>query len=267
MFLKKTLSLALLFLTLIFLFPKNTLAADTLTTGETVITKIEEAVVYFFTYKTENKVQVLENNAEKRLVWAQNYIEGGDEEKAQNMVQSYLNIKEKQNDLLGKVDGEVLGIVAERTIEQQKTMEQIKTQVGDNLKQEVVQVQERVVNQVAERIIVVNGSEGQTEFFQKVEHVWAPGTGPGGGESGVVYEGGGKLIFAPGTSAGGVGVSDIKTVEVKTGGAANNVVENGNGGLAPGTTAGGGGGSTGGNTIDPGSIDEPVSDGETWLAP
>jgi hypothetical protein len=93
-------------------------------------------------------------------------------------------------------------------------MEQIKTQVGDNLKQEVVQVQERVVNQVAERIIVVNGSEGQTEFFQKVEHVWAPGTGPGGGESGVVIEGG-QMQFAPGTSAGGSSGADIKNVVIE----------------------------------------------------
>ena len=179
------------------------------------------------------------------------------------MVQSYLKIKEKQDNLLGKVNGDVLGMVAERTVEQQKTMEEIKTKSGDEgLKREVVQVQEQVVNQVAERIVVVNGTEGQTEFFQKVEIVWAPGTGPGG-EAGVVVVGD-KLQFAPGTSAGGPATNDIKTMEVKTGGGENS--------LAPGTTAGdgdssGGTGDSPGNTIDPGTVDENGSDGETWLAP
>ena len=73
MFLKKTLPLALLLFTLVFLFPKNTFAADTVTSGETVLTTVQEAIQYFFTFKTENKVQVLENNAEKRLVWAEEY--------------------------------------------------------------------------------------------------------------------------------------------------------------------------------------------------
>ena len=262
MLFKKTLPLVLLLLTLVFLFPKNTLAADTITSGETVLIKIQESIQYFFTFKTEDKVQILENNAEKRLTWAQEYTNVGDDTNAENMIQSYLKIKERQNNFLGKIDGEVLGAVAERTVEQQKTMETIKTKAGDNLKMEVVQVQERVVNQVAERIVVVNGTEGQTEFFNKVEHVWAPGTGPGG-ESGVVIEGG-TMQFAPGTSTGGPSGADIKTVEVKTGGTTNNVVETGDGGLAPGTTMGG----SGGNTIDPGAVDKNGPDGSsTWLAP
>lgn len=199
-----------------------------------------ERIEYFFAFRLERKVEVLEKQAENRLDKAQDFADGGNKEKVQNQLQSYLDKKEEQNNLLGKTDGEmVLKNVEERTIEQQKTMEDIKTIVDDGMKQEIIQVQERVVNQVAQRVIDVNGKEGQTEFFNKVEHVWAPGTGPGGeagviyqggagqqfapgtsagGSGGVVYEGGAKIMFAPGTSSGGSGGNsgaDIKTVEIK----------------------------------------------------
>ena len=131
-------------------------------------------------------------------------------------------------------------------------MEEIKTKVDEDGKNNVVNIQEKVVNQIAQRIVEVNGPKGKTEFFNKVEHIWAPGTGPGGeagttfapgttvtGNGGVVVEGG-LIQFAPGTSAGGTGGtvyeggpagSDIKTVEVKTGGEngnGTNIVESGN---------------------------------------
>jgi hypothetical protein len=157
----------------------------------------------------------LEKQAENRLNMAQDFADDGDKEKVQNQMQGYLDKKGEQNILLEKTNEEgVLENVEERTIEQQKTMEDIKTIVDDGMKQEVKQIQEQVVNQVAQRVVDVNGKEGQTEFFNKVEHVWAPGTGPGG-EAGVVYEGGAKIMFAPGTSSGGNSGADIKTVEVK----------------------------------------------------
>jgi len=258
---RKIFLVTLFFLTLAFFVPKISLAAETsgiLTSVDSTIVKIQEEIKYFFTFKIENKVQALDTYAEKRLVKAKDYAEEGNDSGVQNMIQSYLQIKERQNSLLGKIDGQVLGAVAENTLNQQKTMEEIKTKTGNEIKNEVIQVQEQVVNQVAERIVVVNGAEGQTEFFNKVEHVWAPGTGPGG-TSGVIYEGGSRLIFAPGTSGGGgSATNDIKTVEVKTGG----VIENG---LPPGVTSGDGGTAVDG--LAPGttnSVESGINDDKTW---
>ena len=234
---RRILLLTLFFFSVSLFIPKTSQAFDlreALTSENSIITKVQESIEYFFAFKNENKVQVLEKQAEKRLTLAQNYVDKRNDQKLQSVMRNYLQIKDKQNDLLEKInDGKVLGAVEDRTIEQQKTMEEIKTKINEVGKQNVVKIQEQVVNQVAERIVEVNGKEGQTEFLNKVEHVWAPGTGPGG-EAGVVYEGGGKLIFAPGTSAGGSAGSDIKTVEVKTGG----VVEDS---LPPGVTRGDGG--------------------------
>jgi hypothetical protein len=193
----------------------------------------------------------------------ENIGENGKQE-VQNLLQNYLQIKEKQNNLLKKIDnGKVLGIVAQQTIEQQKTMEVIKTKIDEGVKQNVIQAQEQVVNQVAKQVVDVNGAEGATEFLNEVARVWAPGTGPSegeqghvwapgtgpGGEAGVVYAGGGKLVYAEGTGPGGEGGvvieggemkfatgtsmdapgADVKTIEVKTGGG-----ENDSQNLAPG---------------------------------
>ena len=242
--------MVLFFFSISLFIPGTTKAVDlreTFTSEDSIVVKIQEGLQYFFAFSLDKKVEVLEKQAERRLIRAKDYAEEGNNEKVQNLLQNYLQIKERQNNLLGKTDdGDVLGMVEERTIEQQKTMEEIKNKIDDNGKQGVIDVQEAVVNQVAERIIVVNGTEGQTEFFNKVEHVWAPGTGPGGeagttfapgtsgtgsggGEAGVVVEGG-TIQFAPGTSGGGSAVNDIQ-----------NVVIEGGGGSAGGTTVVGGG--------------------------
>ena len=223
--------------------------SSTTTSFDSIVTRIQEGVEYFFSFKIEKKVELLEKYAEKRLVMMQDYANEGDDEKVQNTMQNYLQIKEKQNNLLGNNEvGGMLGTVQERTIDQQETMEGIKTIVGEEMKQEVMRVQEQVVNQVAQRVVDVDGAEGRDEFLQNVGQVWAPGTGPGdeggttfapgtsgigeggvvieggsiqfapgtsaGGESGVKYEGGAGQQFAPGTSGSGNSGSDIKNVEV-----------------------------------------------------
>jgi len=251
---KKILLLTLLFFSISFFTPIASVAVDSpkaKVSNDSLMTSIMEKIEYFFTFGADKKVAVLEKQAENRLDKARDFADDGNIEKFQNQLQNYLGKKEEQHNLLGKTDGKgVLKEVEERTIEQQKTMEDIKTIVDDGMKQEIIQVQEQVVNQVAQRVVDVNGKEGQTEFFNNVEHVWAPGTGPGGeagtsfapgtsgtgtggvvvkggliqfapgtsagGESGVKYEGGAGQQFAPGSSGGGGNAgSDIKSVEVK----------------------------------------------------
>ncbi|MDD5481974.1 MAG: DUF5667 domain-containing protein [Candidatus Shapirobacteria bacterium] len=224
--------LLVLFLFLIIVFTPRLVQAvelpEVITSENSIITKIQEGVEYFFAFGTEKKVAVLEKHAEKRLTAAQTQAELGNNERVQGLVQNYLQVKERQNNLLEKTGrGEVLGAVQERTIEQQKTMEQIKTRIDEGARQEVIQVQEQVVNQVAQRVVEINGPEGQTEFFNEVKHVWAPGTGPGG-EAGVVVEGG-EAQFAPGTGPGG---EPGRKVEV--------VIEGGEMRFAPGTEPGSG---------------------------
>jgi len=281
MSIKKILLIILFCFSFSLFVPKTTHAVDLkeFTSSEnSIVLKIQEGIQYLFAFKVDQKVQVLEKHAEKRLVMAQDYADKGNQERTQNLVQNYLQIKERQNDLLEKtIDGDILGMVEDRTIEQQKTMEEIKTKIDDNGKQNVVSVQEKVVNQVAQRIIEVNGKEGQTEFFNKVEHVWAPGTGPGG-EAGVTIEGG-KTQYAPGTSGGGKGgvVVEGGTIQFAPGTSAGgsggtnvqNVVVGGEGGGGGKVSTPGGQGETGAtNTIDPGGLAPgTTTDGKNVIDP
>ncbi|OGD78470.1 hypothetical protein A2368_00030 [Candidatus Collierbacteria bacterium RIFOXYB1_FULL_49_13] len=269
---KSILLLVIFFFSVTLFVPQTSNAVDlqqVFTSENSIVTKIQEGIEYFFAFKLENKVAVLEKQAEKRLTTAQGYAQEGNQEKIQNLLQNYLQIKERQNTLLGQTnDKETLERVAERTIEQQKTMEEIKTKISGEEKQNVIEVQEQVVNQVAKQVIDANGSGGATEFLNEVKHVWAPGTGPGG-EAGVVIEGG-EMKFAPGTSAGGPSAPDIKTVEIKTGGAVNDpppVPDGPN--YAPGTSGNSPGNTinSGGETANPGTDNPGPGTPGTWLAP
>lgn len=199
--------------------------AKTATKKISVFTRILERMEYFFAFKNEKKVEILEKQADKRLETAKGLAKEGDGEGVKNQVQDYLQTKNKQDQLLDKIDKQqdILDKFEDKIIEQQKVMEEIKTNVVDkDVKNEIIEVQEGVVNQVAKHVIDVDGKEGLTDFHNKVEHVWAPGTS-GKGEGGVIYQGGSKIMFAPGTSGGGPNAkSDIKGVEVKTGGGGGN---------------------------------------------
>lgn len=209
---KRLLRSALLVVSLCLFFPDSSHAIDPQTPApnNSFISRVREKVEYFFAFTAEKKVQVLEKQAEKRLTMAKSSAEAGDNNQMQNLLQNYLQIKDQQNGFIDKtLDNKIIDTIEDRTVEQQKTMEEIKNVIDENGKEGVMEVQEQVVNQVAQNIIEVNGKEGATEFFNKVEHIWAPGTGPGE-EAGVVIEGG-SMQFAPGTSGGGSSGSDIKS--------------------------------------------------------
>lgn len=249
----KNLRLVLLLAIFIGLTPTTALAAESSPGSifnHPLLLKIKDNLQYFFTFGVDNKITLLDKQAEAKLNLAQDYAADGKQVEVKNSVQNYLQVKQKQGDLLDQADDDnSLNQVRQRTLEQQQTMEQLKLQVGEDIKPEIVQAQEQVVNQVAQHVVVANGVEGRDEFFQQVEHVWAPGTGPGGesgtqyapgtsagGSAGVVvvggsirfapgtsaggdsthtYEGGAGQQFAPGSSAGGNATNDTKNVEVK----------------------------------------------------
>lgn len=229
---KRFVNIGLFLLLTVLIIPKQAGAVDlseVVNAGSGILVRVQETFEYVFAFGAEKKIEVLDKQADRRLLRAQTYAEDGDGQRVENMISNYGEIKNKQDELMNKIDDEgVMNQVQEKVIEQQKTMEEIKNWVVDpGTKEQMIQVQEQVVNQVAKNIVEVNGTEGATEFVNEVAHVWAPGTGPGG-EMGIVYEGGGKLIYAPGTGPGG-GESGV-------------VIVGGEMKFAPGTSEGGSGG-------------------------
>ena len=218
----KRVVLLLFFISLILsLRPNPSYAAglkDSIVSSDSMIVRIIEGIEYIFTFGTENKIEVLEKHAERKLDLAKEYATESNEDKAQEMLQRYERIKNRLGKIVDKdVTEDVLGKMEERIIIQQKTIEEIKGLVGTNVKNEIVTMQENFVNDAAQWIVEVGGAEGKTEFFEKVETVWAPGTEPGkgvSGTSGVVVEGG-EMKFAPGTEGTGSSAPDIQNVVIK----------------------------------------------------
>jgi phosphoglycolate phosphatase-like HAD superfamily hydrolase len=214
---KKVLFLFVLIFSFMLLNPVSSFAFDlqgSLISNDSVIVRIVEEIEYFLAFTPDRKVEVLEKHAERKLELAKKYANEGEQEKVQNMVGRYRQIRERVNKVVGKnIDANVLGTVKQRVLNQQTTMEEIKNMVEINVKNEIIEVQEKVVNDVAKHIVEVNGVEEQTEFFEEVEVVWAPGTGPGG-EGRIVVEGG-EMMFAPGTDKTSPSGADIQDVVVK----------------------------------------------------
>lgn len=101
----KNVFLVIFFFSLSLFVPRVSQALDlqqVFTSEDSIVVKVQEGIEYFFAFRIENKVTVLEKHAEKRLVMAQGYAEEGNNEKIENSLQNYLQIKERQINLLGE---------------------------------------------------------------------------------------------------------------------------------------------------------------------
>lgn len=168
------------------------------------LSSVGEKIQYVFSFTPESKVNLLGNQAEKRLSDAQQQAPNNTDN-AEKSIQEYQDIKSKQNSVLDKVDDKTLKQVQDKTIEEQKTLAKIGNTAPST--QDIVKtVNEDVVNDVKNTITLKEGTTAGEAFDQKATIVYAPGTGPSekgtGGEGTLVIEGGDSK-FAPGTSEGG----------------------------------------------------------------
>lgn len=166
------------------------------------LTTVVEKVQYTFTFTTKNKVEALENQAEKRLTNAQIQSENNTKE-AEKSLKEYQDIKNKQNTILPKANNDTLKKVQEKTIEQQKTLVEIGN-TAPSTKDTVKTVNATVVNDIKETVTLKEGTTAGEAFDKKATIEYAPGTGPSEGPGTLVIEGG-ESKFAPGTSSGGEG--------------------------------------------------------------
>lgn len=181
------------------------------------ISSIGEKIQYVFAFTPDKKAIVLENQAQKRLLTAQN-----NPEQAEDAISEYQDIKNKQSSLLDRVGDNTLNEVKERTRVEQQTM----VEIGNNNPTTVDQIKAVnvvVVSNVKNAVTYKEGTSAGENFEQGAAIIYAPGTSAGG-EAGHTYEGGALQIYAPGTS--GTGPGGV-------------VIEGGTNQYAPGTSGGG----------------------------
>jgi len=183
--------------------------------------QVLEKIELTFTFKEESKIKVLGKHAERRVDWAEESFDDDDAQKAQNYLDEYTQIKEKISVRLDQVDEEIVDDFKERTIVENKKIEEFKNDLSEPLRVVVEETQMEVLEKTWEIVGEIQGEE-VAELF--VETIYAPGTGPGG-ESKVVIEGG-ELKFAPGTESGGESEVIEGTIEIKTNGQGSGSIPN-----------------------------------------
>src|SRR3990170_5234543 len=134
----KYLIILLIFTILTFISPQQAHASplgDVFSSPDSIIVKIQERIEYFFAFKREQKVLVLDKQAERRLTRAENLVKTGDANKTLSLIKNYETLKEKQGDLIKIAPTTVLAEVKERTIKQQARIEDIKKDMSDETKE------------------------------------------------------------------------------------------------------------------------------------
>src|SRR3989338_6062634 len=86
------------------------------TSPDSFFVKIQERIEYFFAFNTEQKITVLEKQAERRLAQAENLIKTKDVNKVSSLIKSYETLKETQGDLIKSASITVPAEVKEQTV-------------------------------------------------------------------------------------------------------------------------------------------------------
>lgn len=179
--------------------PKPALAAtlnDIFTSPDSLIVKVQERIEYFFAFRTEQKVTVLEKQAERRLARAENLAKTKDNNQVLSLIKSYKTLKEKQGNLIESAPTTNLAGIKEQTIKQQARIEDMKEDMPDDEKEIIEESQRTVIKTMMDNIDDSGTKEDKdeaTEFAEEVKNVLDPETN----------------IFAPGTNEVSPGTLEV----------------------------------------------------------
>ena len=187
-------------------FPRQALAAPRagiFISPDSLFIKIQERIESFFAFRTEQKIIVLEKQAERRLTQAENLMKTGDVGKVSSIIKSYEVLKEAQNTLIKAASITVPAEVKEQTIKQQARIEDMKEDMPESTKEVVEESQRTVIKAVIDNLQDENSGTIEneaTKFAEEVKNVIDPGSN----------------IFAPGTNEIAPGTLEVTpgTLEV-----------------------------------------------------
>ena len=168
---------------------------------DSLFVKIQERIESFFAFSTEQKIIVLEKQAERRLTQAENLVKTKDVDQALSMIKSYETLKEKQGNLIKTTSTTVPAEVKEQTVQQQTRIEDMKEDMPESIKEVIEESQRTVIKTVIDNLDDSGTIENEaTEFAEEIKNVIDPGSN----------------IFAPGTNEVAPGTLEVApgTLEV-----------------------------------------------------
>ena len=184
-------SIFIIFVIFVIIFsPRQTLAFslnDIFSSPDSLIVRIQERIEYFFAFSTEQKVIILEKQAERRLTQAEKLAKINGVDQTLSLIKSYETLKKTQGDLIKAASITVPAEVKEQTVQQQARIENMKEDLPESTKEIVENSQKTVIKTVIDNLQDENSGTIEneaTEFAEEVKNVLDPGSN----------------IFAPGTN-------------------------------------------------------------------
>src|SRR3989344_2942462 len=117
---------------------------DLFTSPDSFLVKIQERIESFFAFRTEQKITVLERQAERRLTSAENLTKTKDNNQVLSLIKSYEALKETQGNLIKAASITVPTEVKEQTVKQQARIEDIKKDLPEGTK-EIIENSQRTI--------------------------------------------------------------------------------------------------------------------------
>lgn len=187
----------ILTLILTLVFPSKAYAmtvGEIFTSPESILVRVQERIEYALTFNIDRKILVLEKHAKRRLDYAGKRAKEGDDTQTAVLVKSYEGTKKKENLLLKDAPVSVMELFKERVTEEQKTIEEIKDDVGDEVKNSIENTQKTIISDAIETVKTKEGEGKATEFAAKIADFVNPNVIP----HVIKEDGGGGSEMAPG---------------------------------------------------------------------
>ena len=163
----------------VFMFPRQALAAplgDIFSSPDSLIVRIQERIEYFFAFNTEQKIVVLDKQAERRLTRAENLVKTGNANKTLSLIKNYETLKERQGGLIIVAPTTVLTEAKERTVQQQARIEGIKKEMPGETRKLIETGQVTIIKTMVENIEAKEDVKEVTEFVKELKNVIEPGS-------------------------------------------------------------------------------------------
>ena len=150
--------------------------SDLFTAPDSLIVKIQEKVEYFFAFSDQQKIAVLDKQAERRLAHAKSLVKTADVAKIPALLKEYETLKHKQSELIKVAPATTLVNAEEETVKQQASIEDLKENLPEPMKQVVSESQITVIESMVDSIEEkeTNSEVAVTNFIKEIKEVINP---------------------------------------------------------------------------------------------
>lgn len=167
----------LIILSSFLLFPSQATAfslSGLFSSQDSWLTRLQEKIEVTLARNTDDKIKVLERQAQKRLDLAKKQAEKGNFSAATALIKSYQTVKGKEGTILVKASPALMIQAQEQTLKQQSQIEDLKRLAAPENVPALTEIQQAVTNNVKSSLESSGRLEEAKKFEEKAQSIWFP---------------------------------------------------------------------------------------------